>query len=723
MLLKLSEKTAYKRDLNQLVTQAVQQQIAKSDTKATHMRNRRRHLAKQITKGISPSSMRSPRKALHAATMLLSLWGFVGLGIAPQHAEAGTPVFIQENPLSNVSVYTNAAPVFADIDNDGDLDAFVGGYSGRIMFYQNNGAEIFSPANGIDIINPLAAVNVSSWYGGYGYTVPSFADIDNDGDLDAFIGNYYGDILFYQNNGQGQFLAADAVNIINPLAAIDIGMDSAPSFADIDNDGDLDLFVGGALGGISFYENDGTGQFFAANGTTIINPMDGFAVGRSSKLAFIDIDSDGDLDIFSGGNTGTVNFYQNNGLGSFSPANGINIINPLSDVFINSFYGGSGHTAPTFADIDGDGDLDAFIGDGFGNVNLYKNNGLNAFAAISGGKGYGSLADVSLHSRATPAFADVDGNGSLDVFVGSALGAVSFYQNNGEGGFSPADGLSIFNPLAGFDVGWDSTPSFADIDNDGDLDAFIGNSSGTVSFYQNNGAGVFSPADGFNIVNPLAAVNLPQGSSPSFADIDEDGDLDAFIGNSSGTVSFYQNNGSGAFSPANGTTILNPLAGFNVGSYATPTFADIDGDGDLDAFIGKLSGFPNSINFYQNNGSGIFTAANGVNIINPLKNFYLGYKSAPVFADIDGDGDLDVFVGTTDGKIRTIINSEFSPSPVSNPIPPNVNLPENLPLTDSNSGGCLTANDSQTNVWVLPMLFLLTLSIVGLRPKIKNRHE
>ncbi|MFQ5355784.1 MAG: FG-GAP repeat domain-containing protein, partial [Mariprofundaceae bacterium] len=92
---------------------------------------------------------------------------------------------------------------------------------------------------------------------------------------------------------------------------------------------------------------------------------------------------------------------------------------------------------------------------------------------------------------------------------------------------------------------------------------------------------------------------------PTFADIDNDGDLDAFVGELYGTVKFYRNysmeDGGTAAAPrfvaANGTTIINPLAGFDVGYNATPTFADIDNDGDVDAFVGERYG---TVQFFEN---------------------------------------------------------------------------------------------------------------------------
>jgi len=87
------------------------------------------------------------------------------------------------------------------------------------------------------------------------------------------------------------------------------------------------------------------------------------------------------------------------------------------------------------------------------------------------------------------------------------------------------------NPFNGVDVGLRSAPSFADLDGDGDLDAFIGESDGVINYYRNDGT-VINPA--FTLVtgsgNPFNGVDVGLRSTPSFADLDGDGDLDAFIG-------------------------------------------------------------------------------------------------------------------------------------------------------------------------------------------------
>ncbi|WP_219907734.1 FG-GAP-like repeat-containing protein [Aphanothece hegewaldii] len=76
-----------------------------------------------------------------------------------------------------------------------------------------------------------------------------------------------------------------------------------------------------------------------------------------------------------------------------------------------------------------------------------------------------------------------------------------------------------------------------------------------------------------------------------------------------------------------------------MGSYSTPTFADIDSDGDLDAVVGALDG---TLLYYKNTGTAlapVYTEQTGTS--NPFNDIYVGFFSTPTFADLDGDGDLD----------------------------------------------------------------------------------
>ena len=206
------------------------------------------------------------------------------------------------------------------------------------------------------------------------------------------------------------------------------------------------------------------------------------------------------------------------------------------------------------------------------------------------------------------------------------------------------------------DVTYASAPSFADLDADGDLDAVIGKNGGNLFYYKNTGsATVPTFAQQAGTLNPFDTFNVGYYSTPSFTDLDGDGDLDAFSGEKDGIINYFQNTGS-ATSPAftQRTGSLNPFSTFDVGYYSAPTFADLDGDGDLDLFSGEISGTIQYVEYIPQPGERCFHPAHGT--LNPFNTFDVGYYSSPAFADLDGDGDLDLFSGEVYGYINYFQN-------------------------------------------------------------------
>ncbi|KKD34862.1 FG-GAP-like repeat-containing protein [Limnoraphis robusta] len=250
---------------------------------------------------------------------------------------------------------------------------------------------------------------------------------------------------------------------------------------------------------------------------------------------------------------------------------------------------------------------------------------------------------------ASPSFADIDGDGDFDAFVGNGDGDTLYFENTGTVS-SPSLAASVTNPFGLTNVGFFASSTFADIDGDGDLDAFVGEKYGNALYFENTGT-LSSPSLASSVTNPFGLSSSPDFySSPTLADIDNDGDLDAFIGDFAGNTRYFENTGS-ASSPSFATPIANPFGLTTVGSpgipgSASPTFADVDGDGDLDAFVGNIYG--NAL-YFENTGS-----ASSPSFATPLTNPFgltdVGYYASPTFADVDGDGDLDAFVGNSDGN-------------------------------------------------------------------------
>ena len=189
------------------------------------------------------------------------------------------------------------------------------------------------------------------------------------------------------------------------------------------------------------------------------------------------------------------------------------------------------------------------------------------------------------------------------------------------------------NPLNGIGVGTASIPTFADIDGDGLLDLVVGERDGALFYYENTGttsSPTYTARTG--TANPFNGIDVGTYSTPAFADIDGDGLLDLIIGERGGNLNYYENTGT-ASAPTYTARIANPFNGIDVGSFSTPTFADIDGDGDPDLVLGEENG---NLFYYENTGtasSPTYTARTGT--ANPFSGIDVGDVSTPTFADID----------------------------------------------------------------------------------------
>ncbi|MBW4661702.1 MAG: VCBS repeat-containing protein [Drouetiella hepatica Uher 2000/2452] len=254
--------------------------------------------------------------------------------------------------------------------------------------------------------------------------------------------------------------------------------------------------------------------------------------------------------------------------------------------------------------------------------------------------------------NSTPSFADIDNDGDLDALVGEVNGTLVHYRNIGsvtDPQFVRQTGTN--NPLNGVDVGDNSNPTFADLDGDGDQDLIVGEVTGKLLYYRNNGVSAnpqFTPQVGAS--SPFNGATLEAATAPSFADIDGDGDRDAIIGTSDGKLHYFKNTGTASnpiFAEQMGSN--NPFNTIDVGEYSSPTLADVDVDGAQDLLIGAYDG---TLYYFRNTGTAsvpVFTEQTDGN--HPLDYVKLLDSSRPSFADLDGDGDPDLAVGDYNGNL------------------------------------------------------------------------
>jgi hypothetical protein len=522
------------------------------------------------------------------------------------------------SPFEGIDVGFLSIPTFVDVDGDGDLDLISGERFGPFFYFEND-AGVFTQQTGAD--DPFRFADESR------QSAPSFADLDGDGDLDMLSGSVNGNFSYFENDG-GNFTQQTGAD--NPFNGVHVGFLSTPTFADVDGDGDLDMLSGQLFGTFFYFENN-AGVFTQQTGSN--NPFDGIDVGSNSTPSFGDVDGDGDLDMLSGENGGSF-FYFENDAGTFTRQTGSN--NPFDgvDVDLNS--------SPTFADVDGDGDLDMLSGEYDGSFFYFENNA-GVFTRQTGTNNPFNGFDIGNVSN--PTVADVDGDGDLDMLSGERFGPFFYFENNA-GIFTQQTGAD--NPFNNVDVGFYSTPTFADVDGDGDLDMFSGENNGRFLYFKND-AGVFTQQTGAD--NPFNNVDVGFYSTPTFADVDGDGDLDMFSGTRYGSFLYFENN-AGVFTQQTGAD--NPFTGVDVGDRSSPTFGDVDGDGDLD----MLSGGSNGDFSYFENDAGNFTRQTGSN--NPFDGVDVGVSSTPTFGDVDGDGDLDMLSGASGGAFLYFENTTSS---------------------------------------------------------------
>ena len=523
-----------------------------------------------------------------------------------------------------------------DLDADGDLDAM--GYNYQI---QNDGIAGFSS------VYEAFAVH-GNWIVG---------DLNGDGMLDAIKYNYYApEVWLNDGNGKLEFQG----QLESTLVATQVRL------ADVDGDDDLDMVLVERDLSVQVRFNDGAGNF--------VDSGVGFGPVETERFSLGDIDGDGDIDVMSVGLSGVqvwTNYSaevladltvaiesegtsaesgdtlvyrvtaSNSGdiavagaivtarldgkvsetrVVSVSVTSGASAQESLG-VYEGEFTGevdllpGASITYVIEVDLlpDGSAKQTAVYGLGF-TASVFAQGGVDATPGdntaydidligpkATGGTGLLSVfSEIELDAGSTVAaidLGDVDGDGDLDVLVASRHDDGAILINDGAGNFSLGTNL----PSTWAYTDW-STAALVDMDNDGDLDAFL-----VDRWFRNNGKGVFYST----------TLRLPD--SAIFGDVDGDGDIDAVA---EGKV--YFNDGTGVFT-ASGTT-------FGSG-YITPQLADLDGDGDLDLLYGGSS----NVGFvWLNDGEGRFTLLTQTFDRTSRGDFDLG--------DLDNDGDLDLWM-------------------------------------------------------------------------------
>jgi len=479
--------------------------------------------------------------------------------------------------LQNTNYYGGVVDVdFADLDNDGDYDA---AFSGRI---DSGGGIRWNDGNPYDanfvVRYPLGPLS--------GQSNVTLADIDGDGDYDYFSGQGYRQhqLYFAENYGtleEPYFLhQGDTTH----YQGLDFGVPFNFDMGDIDNDGDIDLIVCKHPGPVAYYENTGT-----PDSAYFTHVTDDFLLGRDTtdwmetpELA--DIDADGDLDLFLAGGYAHLYFFENLGAIGFPEfiqrydtsfffvqyytagsllGNSVDIdgdgdddITPGKELFINESVGNEIRFSSfedmipfitgCFADMDADYDYDYIAPAGLGTVIYFENSGDSSWPEWE--DGYSLFVDGRLQYPFTVAAGDLDNDGDNDVLIGHENSAgIDYYRNDGtsqEWEFSYIESLELpqWEYRGHFNIIMD------DIDNDDDLDILIGDTRSNNSlpirlmYYRNDGTPEQSEwtyiTDDFQ---DIVREHRNGSIVPCLADIDKDGDKDLIMTNNSVGLQLFLN--------------------------------------------------------------------------------------------------------------------------------------------------------------------------------------
>ena len=435
---------------------------------------------------------------------------------------------------------------------------------------------------------------------GVTYSSPTLADLTGNGKLDIIVGGRDGMVYAVDANGVllWQFNAAAAINAVVPFPST-TGIESAPAVGDLDGDGWPEVVI------------SATGDPSTKNGGVL-------ALERTGEL-------------MPGWPQVNVDVYR--------------------DGFVDGFY-----SSPALGDLDGDGDLEIVAGSWGMHIYAWHHDGTLV-------AGWPKFAGDTIWS--SPALADLDQDGQLEVIIGSdghfdglCTGGGCLNVFRGDGSMVPGFPKPIDQTIY-------SSPAIADLNGDGWLDIVVG----TGNFYGGKGYAIYA-WDRFG--NLLPGWPVPTGgyvmSAPSVGDIDGDGQPEVVVGCNDGKA--YAVNGNGTYVPGWPVTVYDNWALTNPLYYASPVLANFDGDAQPEVHINLLcdtvvlDGNGQHLTHseaFGNTGKPTMYVSNGVCECN-----------TPAVADIDLDGKLEVVraAGTyLDGGRAVIYVWESGAAPTDSPWP------------------------------------------------------
>lgn len=360
--------------------------------------------------------------------------------ISHDNLYAQTSSFLDISKQAGVNISGQCYGVaFGDYDNDGDDDLYVSRQGEPNKLYKNLGNNTFEDVSLFSNTDYNGPTRASTW-----------ADFDNDGNLDLFLANWGAPCIYYRNNGDGTFINETYNARINAT-----GKPNSVNTADVNNDGYLDIYIAYLSQENVLYLNNGNGTF-----TDFTKESGATDPSISMAALFFDFDNDGDQDLYL---THDANvpyiLYENDGTGRFK--------NISEKAGVN--YAGQG-MGVDFGDCNNDGFMDLYITNLYENT-LFINNGDGSFRNVSKtagvddrGMGWGTI------------WLDYNNDGFKDLYVvnDTKFAPSSYtnklYKNNGNETFTEVSTNTVLtSPFEGYGG------ASSDINGDGNIDIFVAN--------------------------------------------------------------------------------------------------------------------------------------------------------------------------------------------------------------------------------------------------------